>query len=97
MEKQQNSINKKFYYYQGGSNVCFVTAEKETETSIWVRGNRRAKVSAFGRYFETFDEAKEDAVTNTAKRLRDAQEDVKRLTNQSLDLVILTSAREVNY
>ena len=97
MEKQQDSINKKFYYYQGGSEIYCVTADKETDTSIWANGSRRAKQSAFCSYRETFEEAKDDAIKSAANGLRRAQEDVKRYTNQSLDLLILTSAREVNY
>lgn len=48
-----------FRTVQWGEGIQKVVAERANENSVWIKGNRHAKVSSHNRYFETFDEAKQ--------------------------------------
>lgn len=43
-------------------NIKAVEVERETETSVWVGGRRRAKVTDYGTFFDTWEQARAAAV-----------------------------------
>ena len=55
MIKYRAMIN---YTCGGGSKITPVEVEKETEKSVWIKGNRHAKESGYAHYFDTWEDAK---------------------------------------
>lgn len=60
--------------------IDVIEVDRETESSVWIGGRRRAKQSVWDCYFDTFDEAKafltakaEARLTAARLRLNDAQ------------------------
>ena len=44
------------------TDIKKVEIERETDKSVFINGNRRAKMSEWSKYFHTFDEAKSNLV-----------------------------------
>lgn len=60
------------------NDIRVVTIDKETEASVWVGGNRRAKITEYENYFDTWQEAKDCIVANARSELRRAKMRVDR-------------------
>lgn len=56
-----------------------VEVEKETDKSIWIKGQRNAKVSDFVTYCDTYEEAKEKLASIVASRIKKAREELEKL------------------
>lgn len=46
--------------------------DRETEKSIFIRGNRRAKITEYSKYFDTFEDAKSNLVERCKNKLERA-------------------------
>lgn len=44
-------------YRTSGKAIAIVEAERETEQCVWVAGRRRAKISDYYNFFNTWDDA----------------------------------------
>jgi hypothetical protein len=64
-----------------GYKITPIEVEKETESSVWVNGRRRAKATAYDQIFKTLPEAKkfmisrcEREIAEYEKRISEARE-----------------------
>lgn len=55
------------------AEIIPVEVEKETETSVWIRGQRNNKVTQYTVYHDTWEAAKAYLIGVTTKRLGDAR------------------------
>lgn len=53
----------------GWQMISPVEIEKETESSVWINGCRRAKISTYENYFDSWDDAKQFLMDHAQKRV----------------------------
>lgn len=68
--------------YKAGSlyspRIEEVEVERETDSSVWVSGRRRSKISEFESFFETWDEAHRHLMAVSHSKVDAARRDLER-------------------
>lgn len=54
-----------------GYKITPIEVEKETETSVWVKGRRRAKATAYDQIFKTLPEAKQFMIARCEQEINE--------------------------
>lgn len=67
-------------------SIEIVECDKETESSVWIKGRRNNKRSSYENYFDTFDEAREFCLYSAVKKVVSAQRALEE-ANIMLDIV----------
>lgn len=70
---------KKYKAYFGyGADIEAVECDRETENSVWIKGNRRAKVGERETFHDTFEQAKDFLILRATRELESARSSLKR-------------------
>jgi len=57
-----------------GYKITPIKVEKETESSVWVDGRRRAKKTAYDKIFKTLEEAKRFMIARCEREIAEYEE-----------------------
>jgi hypothetical protein len=72
-------IKYKAEHYYWGHKINQEEVERETKTSVWVRGARHAKVSQSGSYHDTWQDAHDHIVAGEERAVKGAQAELNRV------------------
>lgn len=64
-----------------GEKISQVEIEKETDSSVWIRGSRSAKKSEYAHYHDSWEAAKQHLVGRAESKLARARLDLERAQN----------------
>ncbi len=83
-------------YYRLNPSWCIevieaVEVDRETESSVWIKGRRNSKLSSYENYFPTFSQAKEFAVARSTRAVEVAQ---RRLDSENAALAAAQKLQE---
>ena len=70
-----------------GSPITEVEVERVSDKSIWIKGNRRSKISSYECYFDTLNEAKEHSKNHFESKARICEADLQRYNQRLLDIL----------
>lgn len=66
------------YRHYNSNHIEEIEADRESDSSIWINGERRAKRTEHDNYFRTYQEAKDWLIEEATKEIRTHE---SRLTN----------------
>ena len=76
-------MSEKFVICSYGVTIKTVTIERETEHSVWIKGNRSTKKTEWNSYFDSYDEAYDELELRLNRKIESAKSN---LSNKIDDL-----------